>query len=161
MPSVLRVAPDHPDLERLVDALLRELAERYDDDSGSIERTDPDASWVLLLDDDGTPVGAGAVQRLSRSMPGAPEDHGEVKRVYVVPEARGRGLSRLLMDALVHVARDLGLTWLQLETGDVQPEAISLYESSGWQRVPNYGQYRDDPRSMCFGLRVPGRHAGP
>jgi GNAT superfamily N-acetyltransferase len=156
VPSAIRVAPDHPDVERFVDALLREMAERYDDDSDTIERTDPDASWVLLLDDDGTPVGGGAVQRLSKAMPGAPDDHGEIKRVYVVPEARGRGLSRLLMDALVDLARDLGHTWLQLETGDVQPEAVGLYESSGWQRVPNYGQYADDPRSMCFGLRVPG-----
>jgi hypothetical protein len=48
----------------------------------------------------------------------------------------------------------VGYTWLQLETGDVQPEAVGLYESSGWARVPNYGQYADDPRSICFGLSI-------
>ena len=58
------------------------------------------------------------------------------------------------MAALVDLARELGYTWLQLETGDVQPEAIGLYESSGWTRVPNYGQYEDDPRSLCFGRSV-------
>jgi len=87
-------------------------------------------------------------------MPGGPDDHGETKRGYVVPAARGRGLSRLTMEALVELAREKGYTWLQLETGDVQPEAIGLYESSGWSRVPNYGQYEDDPRSICFGLRL-------
>jgi GNAT superfamily N-acetyltransferase len=154
VPSVTRAPADHPALEALVGALLRELGERYDDDSDTIERTDPDASWVLLADDDGTPIGSGAVQRLSKSVPGAPADQGEIKRVYVVPGARGRGLSRVLMAALVELARELGYTWLQLETGDVQPEAIGLYTSLGWHRVPNYGQYEDDPRSVCFGLSL-------
>jgi putative acetyltransferase len=94
------------------------------------------------------------VQRLAKSKAGAPHDHGEIKRVYVVPEARGRGLSRLLMGTLLDLARGLGYTWLQLETGDVQPEAVGLYETSGWQRVANYGQYEDDPRSLCFGLDI-------
>ena len=154
MPTVQRVPADHPEVERFVTALLQEMAERYDDDPDTIERTDPGAAFVLLLDDDGTPLGSGAVQRLSKSKPDAAPDHGEIKRVYVVPQARGRGLSRLLMGALIDLARELGYTWLQLETGDVQPEAIGLYESSGWTRVPNYGQYEDDPRSLCFGLSI-------
>ena len=154
VPTVLRVSADHPDVERFVTALLQEMAERYDDDPDTIERTDPGAAFVLLLDDDGTPLGSGAVQRLSKSKPDAAPDHGEIKRVYLVPSARGRGLSRLLMSTLVDLARELGYTWLQLETGDVQPEAIGLYESSGWTRVPNYGQYEDDPRSLCFGRSI-------
>jgi len=154
VPTVQRVPADHPEVERFVTALLQEMAERYDDDPDTIERTDPGAAFVLLLDDDGTPLGSGAVQRLSKSKPDAAPDHGEIKRVYLVPSARGRGLSRLLMSTLVDLARELGYTWLQLETGDVQPEAIGLYESSGWTRVPNYGQYEDDPRSLCFGRSV-------
>jgi GNAT superfamily N-acetyltransferase len=154
VPTVLRAPADHPEVERLVAALLAELAERYEDDSETIARTDPGASWVLLVDDDGSAVGCGAVQRLAKSVPGAPEDHGEIKRVFVERRARGRGLSRVLMDALLEVARERGCTWMQLETGDVQPEAIGLYESSGWRRVPNYGQYVDDPRSVCFGLSL-------
>jgi GNAT superfamily N-acetyltransferase len=156
VPTVSRVPADHPDVERFVTALLQEMADRYDDDSDSIEPTDPGAEFVLLRDDDGSPLGSGAVQRLSKSKPDAAADHGEIKRVYVVPEARGRGLSRLLMTNLIDLARELGYTWLQLETGDVQPEAIGLYESSGWVRVPNYGQYESDPRSLCFGLRIAG-----
>jgi GNAT superfamily N-acetyltransferase len=157
VPTVLRVEPDDPDVERFVRALLAELAVRYDDDDpDTIARTDPGARWVLLVDDDGSRIGCGAVQRLAKSVPGAPADHGEIKRVYVVPEARGRGLSRLLMDGLLELARDTGYTWMQLETGDVQPEAIGLYETSGWTRVPNYGQYVEDPRSVCFGRSIAG-----
>jgi GNAT superfamily N-acetyltransferase len=154
VPTVLRTSADHPDVARFVTELLQEMAERYDDDPDTIERTDEAAAFVLLLDDDGTPLGSGAVQRLSKSKPDAAVDQGEIKRVYVGRGARGRGLSRLLMSELVELARDLGYTYLQLETGDVQPEAIGLYESSGWTRVPNYGQYEFDPRSLCFGLTI-------
>jgi GNAT superfamily N-acetyltransferase len=161
VPTVIRVPSDHPDVSRLVDALLTEMAERYDDDPDTIARTDPDAAWVLLVDDDGTANGCGALQRLSRSKPDAAADHGEIKRVYVAPAARGRGMSRQLMAALVDLARERGLSWLQLETGDVQPEAIGLYESSGWTRVASYGQYEDDPRSVCFGLDVSAQSGEP
>ena len=154
VPTVQRVPPEHPDAARFVRALLEEMAERYDDDPDTIEHTDPGAEFVLLLDDDATPLGGGAVQRLSKSKPDAAADHGEIKRVYLAPAARGRGLSRLLISALVDLALELGYTWLQLETGDVQPEAVGLYESSGWVRVPNYGQYERDSRSLCFGLRI-------
>ncbi len=155
VPSVTRVAADDPDVGRFSAALLREMAERYGGDPDEIAGTAPGAEWVLLRDDDGTPLGCGALQPLRKSIPGAAADHGEVKRVYVDPAARGRGLSRPLMDALLVLAAELGYTWLQLETGTEQPEAVGLYERSGWRRVANYGQYVDDPRSVCFGLPVP------
>jgi GNAT superfamily N-acetyltransferase len=155
VPTFVRVPPDHPDAVRLSLALRLEMAERYGDDADSIEPTDPDAAWLIVVDDDGTAIGSGAVQPLRASKPGSPDDHGEVKRVYLVPSARGRGLARPLMRELVALAGELGYTWLQLETGDEQPEAIGLYTRSGWTPVPNYGQYADDPRSHCFGLAVP------
>ncbi len=159
MPTVTSVACDHPDVAPLVSALLAELTGMYEDDDhdagAPIAATSGSASWVLLRDDDGTPLGCGAVQRLSNSLPGAPATHGEIKRVYVVPEARGRGFSRRIMTGLTGVAAGLGYTWLQLETGTEQPGALGLYESSGWQRVPDYGQYAEDPRSICLGKVVP------
>ncbi len=158
MPTFEPVPPDDPDVLRLVDAMLREMAERYDDeDPGTIARTDPAARWLAVRDDDGTVIGCGAVQPLRKSKPDAAPDHGEIKRVYLVPTARGRGLSRPLMDALISLARDNGYAYLQLETGTAQPEAVALYERSGWHRVPNYGQYVDDPRSICFGMSLVDR----
>jgi len=60
---------------------------------------------------------------------------GEVRRLWVDPAWRGRGLGRALMEGLEHAARDLGHTALQLATGDRQPEAVALYEATGWERV--------------------------
>jgi putative acetyltransferase len=74
----------------------------------------------------------------------------EVKRMYVKPSARRRGISRHVLAKLESLAREFGYSILRLETGNLQPEAISLYESSGFERIPCYGQYADDPYSVCF-----------
>jgi putative acetyltransferase len=74
--------------------------------------------------------------------------------MYVAPAARGRGLSRLLLAALEDEARQLGYSLVRLETGDRQPEAIKLYASSGFEPIPRYGPFVDDPRSVCFEKRL-------
>jgi GNAT superfamily N-acetyltransferase len=63
------------------------------------------------------------------------ETTGEVRRLWVDPAWRGRGVGRDLMTSLEEAARDLGLIELRLATGDRQPEAVSLYEDTGWERV--------------------------
>lgn len=75
----------------------------------------------------------------------------ELKRMYVASGFRGRGLSRILLAALEDTARDAGITRLRLETGHRQPEAIRLYETSGYTRIDKFGVYRHDPGSTCFG----------
>jgi GNAT superfamily N-acetyltransferase len=97
---------------------------------------------------DGADVACGGVRQLA---PGI----GEVKRMYVVPSARGRGLSRLLLRALVEHAVAVGLGELWLETGTAQPEAMALYESEGFEPIAPYGQYRDEPDSRCYRLVLP------
>jgi GNAT superfamily N-acetyltransferase len=75
----------------------------------------------------------------------------ELKRMYVASGFRGRGLSRVLLAALEASAREAGVTRLRLETGHRQPEAIRLYETSGYTRIDKFGVYRNDPGSTCFG----------
>ena len=75
---------------------------------------------------------------------------GEIKRMFVPMEHRGRGLSRVVLAGLEEQARSLGWTRLLLETGDQQPEAIGLYESAGYERIPNFGHYADSDNSLCF-----------
>jgi GNAT superfamily N-acetyltransferase len=146
------VPGDHPDVVALAHDLVLELAARYgDDDPTSIHRPHPGARWVLLLDDDGDAIGCGAIQPWSWSEPGGAAEIGEVKRVYVVPAHRGRGHAHAIMAALVDLAAAEGYRRLHLETGTAQPEAIALYTGLGWDRIPNYGQYAEDPRSVCFG----------
>jgi GNAT superfamily N-acetyltransferase len=60
---------------------------------------------------------------------------GQIRRLWVDPGARGKGVARALMAGIEDAARELGLTDLRLGTGDAQPEAVALYASSGWQRV--------------------------
>jgi putative acetyltransferase len=75
---------------------------------------------------------------------------GEVKRIYVRPDARGQGVTRLLLGALERTASEQGLSRLHLETGVHQPESIALYESAGYHRIACFGEYIDNPDSVCF-----------
>ena len=152
VPSCHRVDADDPDIAALTRAVVQEYAVRYDAPDEVIAPTAADAAWILLRDDDGAPVGCGAVQPWSHTVAGAPVDVGELKRMYVVPAARGRGLSRVLLDALVAVAREQHLAALVLETGTEQPEAIGLYTAYGFTPTDVFGPYADDPRSRCFRL---------
>jgi len=75
---------------------------------------------------------------------------GEIKRMYVAPSARRRGVGRALLAGLEEAARDLGWTVLRLETGLRQPEAIALYEESGYRRIPDFGHWAGDPLTVSF-----------
>ena len=150
----------------LIAALLADLNVRYvaqGEGMTSDQLTDADARYLahvtpalvtcpvgafVVARVAGVPVGCGAVKPLS----GIPEiaEVGEIKRMYTVPAGRRRGVGRAVLDRLEVIAVELGMTKLQLETGTEQPEAVALYASSGWQRVEPYGQYKDEPTSVCF-----------
>jgi putative acetyltransferase len=138
----------------LTDALADELRERYGEDGAGGEPEPaafaaPGGHFVVAYDD-GRAVACGGLARYG-------EREGEIRRMYVAPEARGRGLGKGVLAALEDAARALGYEALRLETGDLQPEAIGLYERAGYGRIPCYGPYVDDPHSICFGkqLRAP------
>ena len=139
--------PSSPECLRLIEQLSAELGERYGDDGGanSYNPHEPLAGGAafFVARIEGQPVGCGAIRPLEPAV-------GEVKRMFVVPEARGRGISRLLLHEIESVALEMGHRRLRLETGIKQPEAIALYESAGYQRAACYGYYIDDPRSVCF-----------
>jgi GNAT superfamily N-acetyltransferase len=105
---------------------------------------------------DGRPVACGAVKAIDDAY--LPHIHGidrarrigEIKRMFTVVEARRRGVSRSLLAHLEERAAVIGYDVLVLETGTAQPEALALYEATGWTRTPAYGHYRDSPDSVCF-----------
>ena len=74
----------------------------------------------------------------------------EIRRMYVVPDRRGAGLSRRMLGALEDEARSLGYRRVRLETGVHQHEALGLYRSTGFGEIPRYGPYADDELSVCF-----------
>lgn len=74
----------------------------------------------------------------------------EVKRMYVRPEMRRKGVARQLMLTLEQTARDGGFREIWLETGLPQAAAIQLYERLGYTTIPPYGEYKDEPDSVCY-----------
>lgn len=153
MTTVLQVPAGDPRLVRLATEQQQELAVRYAEtpDHGYAQPPlDPDAIWLLLLTPDGRPAGCVAVQPLAHTVPGAPAEVGEIKRLYVAPDDRGQGLSRLLMAEAETQAARAGYRSLQLETGLRQPEALALYRHLGYTTIAPYGHYRDSPLSVCL-----------
>ena len=93
---------------------------------------------------DGEPVGCGAIRVID-------EEAVELKRMYVVPEARGLGVAHVVLRALEEEARRLGRVRICLETGVRQPEAIALYRKHGYAEVPRFGDYPYSPLSLWLG----------
>ncbi|SCK10030.1 GNAT family N-acetyltransferase [Streptomyces sp. WMMB 322] len=150
-----RVPYDHPDAMKLNDAVQLEYAERYGD-GGDITPLDPamfeppKGLYLIAYEDDGRPVATGGWRTQNRNDEGYADGDAEIKRMYVVPEARGRGLARLVLAALEDDARAAGRTRMVLETGTEQPEAIGLYSSSGYGLTEKFGLYRFEPASRCY-----------
>ena len=139
---------DSPDVTALVEAQQAEMRGRYDGEA-DIGPTREAAMFVgpdgvfLVVREEGRAIGCGGVCRFD-------ETRAELKRMYVVPGARGRGLGRVLLVELEAEARRLGYAGIVLETGDKQPEALGLYASAGYERIPCYGVYATRALSMCF-----------
>ena len=158
-----RVGYGDPDALRLVEEVQGEYVVRYgsrDDTPLDPAMFEPPAgSFFVGYDAADQPVATGAWRRSDVEVFGATRVV-EIKRMYVVPAARGRGLARVVLAHLEAHARAAGTEAVVLETGLKQPEAIALYESSGYVRVPGFGYYKDAPLSRCFGkdLRV-GEHS--
>src|SRR3712207_2893164 len=131
----------------MVAAQQRELRVRDGGLDGQVFPMDDDARYLVAVLD-GRAVGCGAVQTLDVGT-------AEIKRMYVCPTHRGRGVARRLLAALEDLALREGGPVLRLETGVYLPEAIALYESAGYARIPTYGQYVTNPYSVCFGKRLP------
>jgi len=102
------------------------------------------AATVLAISDGGTPTGHAALRPHG-------DDGWEVKRVIVLPEARGEGIGLGLMQQVERIAREAGVSRLILQTGDRQPEAVRLYERLGYTPIPVYPPYDVAlPQSFCF-----------
>src|SRR5262249_14449887 len=101
------------------------------------------AGAFLVARRGGQAAGCGALRRLAEGV-------GELKRMYVCPEERGRGIGRRILAVLEAEARALGLRRIVLETGVRQAEALALYEGAGYRPIPAYGEYVGSPISVCM-----------
>lgn len=134
--------------QKLIAELMTDLEERYGSADATpvagVEFDPPDGGFLVVYLDD-QPVGCGAWRSHARS-----DEVAEVKRVFVLASARKQGLARTIMAALEDDARAHGRKRIILETGIGQPEAIALYEALGYERIPNFGYYKNEPGARCF-----------
>ncbi len=143
----------HTDSAILVEEVQQEYVARY----GGRDETPIDptyfeepmgAFFVGYLEE--MPVVTGAWRRRTDVIVDATSLTAEVKRMYVAPAVRSLGLARAMLAHLEQTAGLAGVEVMVLETGIRQPEAIRLYETSGYRRVPGFGFYRDEPLSRCY-----------
>lgn len=154
---IRRERPDQPDVTALLGALDRYLDTLYPPDANHILGVEallaPDVAFFVARAG-GRAVGTAALRRMPGEAATAGEPYGEVKRMFVAPEARGRGVGMRLLGALEQHLRAEGLALALLETGRDQHEAVRLYERAGYRAREAFGGYPDNGLSLFLGRRV-------
>jgi GNAT superfamily N-acetyltransferase len=145
-PTFERCGYDDPVVDALIDELQEEYVVRYGSRDGT--PVDPEqfaspSGSFLVARVDGVPVGCVGLRRHD-------DESVEVKRMFVRAPYRGRGLARALVRASEDEARLLGYRVVLMESGTAQPEAMALYQSSGYQPIPGFGFYKDSPLNRCY-----------
>lgn len=148
-PTISEEPWDSADGGRLRDAMETELAARYgipdqETDKPTAENVDV---FLIARDTAGDASGCGALRLL-------PDGSAEIKRMYVLPGARGTGVATGILRTLEEHARRLGADTAQLTTGDKQPDAIRFYEREGYLRTDGYGPFAGHPMAVCFARRL-------
>ena len=144
-------SPDTADARDLIAELEAELAPLYPRESRhgySVEKLLAKNVAFFLVRDGGAPVGCGGIKLFGT-------EYGEIKRMYVRPECRGKGFAKLMLNHLAGYAQSHGVRTLRLETGIHQHAAIALYEQMGFQQIPPFGDYKYDPLSRCYEKLIP------
>ena len=145
MEKIIRTTPDNGDFRYLVNQLDCDLAIRDGKDHSFYAQFNKSTgiNHALVAYADGTPAGIGALRPYNA-------DTVEIKRMFVIPQYRGLGVAILILAELEAWARELNFKSCILETGKKQPEAIGLYNKSGYQRIPNFGPYINIDNSVCM-----------
>jgi GNAT superfamily N-acetyltransferase len=133
--EVRRTHGHDPAALALVAAMVEEMGTLYEPDLArsplAPEELSPPGGGFVVLSEGGRAIAGGGVKRSAAHA-------GEIKRMYVVPEARGRGVGSALLAALEELARDLGYAVVRLDTGARQPHAQQMYVPAGYVPVPDY-----------------------
>jgi GNAT superfamily N-acetyltransferase len=149
MLRVFRTNSAHEDFIMLVKLLDADLAIRDGKDHDFYAQFNKitNIRHAIIVYENDTPVGCGAMKEFENNAM-------EIKRMFVLPESRNKGIATLMLRELEIWAAELSYSRCVLETGRKQPEAISLYTKNGYKLIPNYGQYAGIENSMCFEKQV-------
>jgi len=145
MVSLVRTNSEDGEFKQLVKLLDQDLAYRDGKDHTFYHQFNKidDLSYVIVAYLENKPIGCGAMKEFQ-------SDVVELKRMYVLPTYRARGVAKRILIELEDWARELNYGKCVLETGKQQPEAINLYRSNNYKIIPNYGQYLGIDNSVCF-----------
>lgn len=145
MTTLIRTDSTHQDFRNLVALLDAELRVRDGEDNAFYSQFNKidNIQHVVVAYANDKPAGCGAFKPYD-------ETTVEIKRMFVLPEMRGQRIAEQVLSELESWAEEIGMTSCVLETGYKQPEAIRLYERSGYERIPNYGQYIGVENSVCM-----------
>lgn len=147
---IKRTAVKDPDFALLVIDLDKELWLRYPDTQQNFSpfnKVDKTVRVVLAYLDD-RPVGCGCFRPMDEF------ETIEIKRMYVVPSARGLGIAKLILRELEVWGMEEGFTHSKLETGVNQPEAMAVYKRAKYQQIPNYPPYTHIAESICMAKKL-------
>ena len=145
MINLLRTDSDNTDFRELVALLDADLAIRDGAEHSfyaQFNKIDAIRHVVVAYENE-TAVGGGAFREYEPQT-------AEIKRMFVRPENRGQGIAGEILAELENRAKELNFTEYILETGKKQPEAIRLYQKSGYEIIPSYGQYLNVENSVCM-----------
>lgn len=143
--QILRTTSENIDFQSLVKKLDAYLAEMDGEDHAFYNQYNKIAllkNCVVIFENE-KPVSCGAIKPID-------EDTMEVKRMYTLPEYRGKGLAVSVLKELESWTKELGYKKTVLETGKKQIEAVALYKKCNYDIIPNYGQYAGIENSVCF-----------
>ena len=145
--EIRAVRYDEPAVQQLVGELLEDLARRYggtgdDTPVSPADFAPPRGRFFVACRGDEL---IGCVGWRVRG------EDAELKRMFTATTARGQGVARRLLAAVEESARADGRKRVILETGDKQPEAVALYQASGYKRIPDFGYYKDEEGVLSFG----------
>lgn len=144
------ISPYDTDVQALIEALDAYQSSLYPAESNHLDGLDEltkDNVLFLGAYDNSRLLGCGAVKIMD-------QQYGEIKRMFVVPEGRGRSIARKLVSRLEAHLVEQGIRLARLETGIHQHAAIALYEKCGYRQREPFGAYQEDPLSLFMEKRL-------
>ncbi|OJF13726.1 GNAT family N-acetyltransferase [Couchioplanes caeruleus] len=145
--EIREVRFDEPAVQELIGQAMAELSSRYggsgdDTPVAAADFAPPGGAFFVAQEASGRLIGCGGWREHG--------DDAELKRMFTIAAARGRGVARRVLAAIEESARERGRKRVILETGDKQPEAVALYEKYGYERIEDFGYYKGEPGVLSY-----------
>lgn len=134
------------EMVKMLDAELRDMYGDQQDDFDPHNKLKED-TFVLVVKTNDQTIGCGAFRPMEDGV-------AEIKRMFVHPDHRGKGLSKLILSELETWIKEKQYSYIKLETGNKNIAALSLYPASGYEPIEPFGPYKSLPGSFCFGKKI-------